>query len=75
MLNKRDMKFLDIPHTYYEDIPKRPFKVEEDIDQLEDRQLLVDGDEEGYLIQNFSETYVGPLFFEFIQRKKILVSS
>jgi len=68
-LRERDMKFLDIPHTYYEDIPNRPFKVEEDISLLEDRQLLVDGDEEGYLIQNFSQTYVGPLFFEFIQRK------
>lgn len=69
-LRQRDVKFLDIPHTYYEDIPKRNFTVTENIDELEDRQLLVDGDEEGYLIQNFTETYVGPLFFEFIQRKK-----
>jgi 4-hydroxyphenylpyruvate dioxygenase len=69
-LRDRGMKFLDIPKTYYEDIPNRPFKVEEDISVLEEKQLLVDGDEEGYLIQNFSETYVGPLFFEYIQRKK-----
>ncbi len=69
-LRARGVKFLDIPHTYYEDIPKRDFTVEEKIDDLEDRQLLVDGDPEGYLIQNFTETYVGPLFFEFIQRKK-----
>ncbi len=68
-LRARDMKFLEIPHTYYEDIPNRPFKVEENISTLEEVQLLVDGDEEGYLIQNFSQTYVGPLFFEFIQRK------
>ncbi|MAF79053.1 MAG: 4-hydroxyphenylpyruvate dioxygenase [Halobacteriovoraceae bacterium] len=68
-LRERGIKFLDIPSTYYEDIPKRPFQVTEDISVLEDRQLLVDGDEEGYLIQNFSETYVGPLFFEYIQRK------
>ncbi len=68
-LRERGIKFLDIPATYYEDIPKRPFKVTEDINVLENRQLLVDGDEEGYLIQNFSETYVGPLFFEYIQRK------
>ncbi|MDC1175045.1 4-hydroxyphenylpyruvate dioxygenase [Bacteriovoracaceae bacterium] len=68
-LRERGIKFLDIPHTYYEDIPKREFKVEEKLDDLEDRQLLVDGDPEGYLIQNFTETYVGPLFFEFIQRK------
>ncbi len=69
-LRERGVKFLDIPHTYYEDIPKRDFTVEEKLDDLEDRQLLVDGDPEGYLIQNFTETYVGPLFFEFIQRKK-----
>ncbi|AYF44954.1 MULTISPECIES: 4-hydroxyphenylpyruvate dioxygenase [Halobacteriovorax] len=68
-LRQRDIKFLDIPHTYYEDIPKRNFTVTEDLSELEDRQLLVDGDEEGYLIQNFTQTYVGPLFFEFIQRK------
>jgi 4-hydroxyphenylpyruvate dioxygenase len=68
-LRERGVKFLNIPHTYYEDIPNRPFKVTEDIDLLEKRQLLVDGDEEGYLIQNFSDTYIGPLFFEFIQRK------
>lgn len=68
-LRERGMNFLDIPTTYYEDIPNRPFKVEEDLEILESRQLLVDGDEEGYLIQNFSGTYVGPLFFEYIQRK------
>lgn len=68
-LQERDIKFLDIPHTYYEDIPNRNFSVEEDLNVLEKRQLLVDGDPEGYLIQNFTETYVGPLFFEFIQRK------
>lgn len=68
-LRERKIKFLDIPSTYYEAIPNRPFKVEEDLGVLEERQLLVDGDEEGYLIQNFSETYVGPLFFEYIQRK------
>lgn len=68
-LRERDIKFLDIPSTYYEAIPNRPFDVTEDLNVLEQRQLLVDGDEEGYLIQNFSETYVGPLFFEYIQRK------
>ncbi len=68
-LRERGIKFLDIPSTYYEAIPERPFTVTEDLKVLEERQLLVDGDEEGYLIQNFSETYVGPLFFEYIQRK------
>ncbi|MGZ3789606.1 MAG: 4-hydroxyphenylpyruvate dioxygenase [Bacteriovorax sp.] len=69
-LQERGIKFLDIPKTYYENIPNRPFKVEEDLSILEKRQLLVDGDNEGYLLQNFTEAYVGPLFFETIQRKK-----
>lgn len=69
-LRERGIKFLDIPATYYEAIPHRGFTVEEKVSDLEAAQLLVDGDEEGYLIQNFTETYVGPLFFEFIQRKQ-----
>lgn len=68
-LQERGIKFLAIPSTYYENIPKRPFKVSENLELLEKRQLLVDGDKDGYLLQNFTETYVGPLFFETIQRK------
>jgi len=68
-LRERGINFLKIPPTYYEDIPKRDFKVTEDLQTLEKRQLLVDGDPEGYLLQIFTDTYVGPLFFEFIQRK------
>ncbi|WP_164848423.1 4-hydroxyphenylpyruvate dioxygenase [Halobacteriovorax sp. HLS] len=69
-LIERGIQFLDIPHTYYEMIPERGINVEENIDELEKAKLLVDGDADGYLIQNFTQTYVGPLFFEFIQRKK-----
>ncbi|MDD4975323.1 MAG: 4-hydroxyphenylpyruvate dioxygenase [Bacteriovorax sp.] len=68
-LQERGIKFLNIPSTYYQNIPKRSFKVDEDLAVLEKRQLLVDGDAEGYLLQNFTEAYVGPLFFETIQRK------
>jgi 4-hydroxyphenylpyruvate dioxygenase len=68
-LQERGIKFLNIPSTYYENIPKRLFSVKEDLAVLEKRQLLVDGDNEGYLLQNFTEAYVGPLFFETIQRK------
>ena len=68
-LQSRGVKFLKIPSTYYENIPKRAFSVSENLETLEKRQLLVDGDSEGYLIQNFTEAYVGPLFFETIQRK------
>jgi 4-hydroxyphenylpyruvate dioxygenase len=68
-LRERDIRFLNVPSTYYEAIPNRPFKVTEDLKVLEKLNLLVDGDEEGYLLQIFSDTYIGPLFFEYIQRK------
>ncbi len=69
-LRHRDFKFLDVPDTYYEDIPNRPFTITEDIERLRENTILVDGDADGYLLQIFTDTYVGPLFFEFIQRKK-----
>ena len=72
-IQERGIKFLDIPHTYYEDISRREeeygFHVQEDIVVLEEKKLLVDGDDKGYLIQIFTKNYVGPLFYEFIQRK------
>lgn len=68
-LRERNVRFLNVPNTYYEDVPKRPFKVTEDLKVLEKLNILVDGDPEGYLLQIFSDTYIGPLFFEYIQRK------
>ncbi|HXH30551.1 MAG TPA: 4-hydroxyphenylpyruvate dioxygenase [Bacteriovoracaceae bacterium] len=68
-LRQREVRFLEVPKTYYEDIPKRPFKIEEQIPVLEKLKILVDGDPDGYLLQIFSETYIGPVFFEYIQRK------
>lgn len=69
-LHKRQMEFLQVPHTYYEDIPKRGIMVTEDIKEIQKEHILVDGEGEEYLLQIFSKTCVGPLFFEFIQRKK-----
>ncbi len=68
-LRERNIKFLDVPDTYYEDLPNRPFKITEDIPTLNNLRLLADGDAEGYLLQIFTETQIGPAFFEFIQRK------
>ncbi len=68
-LRERAVKFLSVPGTYYEDLPKRPFKITEELETLRALNLLADGDHEGYLLQIFSETYIGPLFFEYIQRK------
>lgn len=68
-LQHNGVQFLGVPHTYYEAVPKRLPNVQENLSELEQRQLLVDGDQEGYLLQNFSKTMIGPLFFEIIQRK------
>lgn len=71
-LKEREMRFLSVPETYYEDIAKRNFSVSEDIHELAKNKILVDGDPKGYLLQIFTDTYVGPSFFEIIQRKNHL---
>lgn len=69
-LQQRGIQFLAIPDTYYQNIPQRKLNHKEDLVQLAKRQLLIDGDESGYLLQNFTNTYIGPLFFETIERVK-----
>lgn len=68
-LRKADFKFLTVPHTYYEVVPTRVPGVTENLTELEDLGILLDGDNTGYLLQIFSEEIVGPFFFEYIQRK------
>ncbi|MCB0351020.1 MAG: 4-hydroxyphenylpyruvate dioxygenase, partial [Bdellovibrionales bacterium] len=63
------IEFLTVPDTYYEAVPTRMPNVTEDLDQLQELKILVDGDEEGYLLQIFSQTVIGPIFYEIIQRK------
>ena len=62
------------PDTYYEMLAERLPGHGEDVDALRRRGILLDGTTEGgepkLLLQIFSETVVGPIFFEFIQRKK-----
>lgn len=60
---------LDIDDDYYDDIWKKFPNVTEDRQQIQDNNLLVDGDSKGYLIQIFTKNVIGPIFFEFIQRK------
>lgn len=69
ILRERGIKFLAIPKTYYEDVPKRLTNFTEPINELEEKQILVDGDSKGYLLQVFTENQIGPMFFEIIQRK------
>ncbi len=68
-LRGKQFKFLSVPHTYYEAVPSRVPRVTENLGELEDLGILLDGDETGYLLQIFSEEILGPFFFEFIQRR------
>lgn len=68
-LRERGNAFLEVPNTYYEMIPGRVPNVTEDLKVLSEQQILVDGDQEGYLLQIFSKNLCGPIFFEVIQRK------
>lgn len=68
-LRKRGLKFLETPHSYYEGIPARVPNVSENLGELEELGILVDGDEKGYLLQIFTQNVVGPFFYEVIERK------
>lgn len=68
-LKENGVEFLTTPDTYYEAIPSRLPNVTEDIDTLKELQILVDGTQGGYLLQIFTQTVIGPIFFEIIQRK------
>jgi 4-hydroxyphenylpyruvate dioxygenase len=68
-LRKENFKFLTVPHTYYEAVPTRVPGVTENLQEMEELGILLDGDDSGYLLQIFSEEVVGPFFFEFIERK------
>ncbi|MDE3268763.1 MAG: 4-hydroxyphenylpyruvate dioxygenase [Pseudomonadota bacterium] len=54
---------------YYHDVFKRVPSVRENHKEIQKYNVLVDGDEDGYLLQIFSQALIGGLFFEFIQRE------
>lgn len=60
---------LDIDDDYYDEVYDRVPNVTEDKDRIKHHQVLVDGDETGYLLQIFTKNIIGPIFFELIQRK------
>jgi 4-hydroxyphenylpyruvate dioxygenase len=71
-LRGRKVKFLDTPDTYYELIDKRLPGHGERIDRLKKNRILIDGaptKDGGLLLQIFTKTVIGPIFFEIIQRK------
>ena len=68
-LQMSGVTLLNTSETYYELLPKRIPGMSEDIAQLQSRNILVDGKPGELLLQIFSENQLGPIFFEFIQRK------
>jgi 4-hydroxyphenylpyruvate dioxygenase len=69
-LRKQGVEFLTIPQEYYEEIPTRVGEIDEEIDDLRRLGILVDRDDEGYLLQIFTKP-VGDrptVFFEIIER-------
>ncbi|NAW66939.1 4-hydroxyphenylpyruvate dioxygenase [Photobacterium halotolerans] len=68
-LKKNGLAFMDTPDTYYEGVNKRIPGHQEDLAKLKDLKILIDGDETGILLQIFTDTVIGPVFFEIIQRK------
>jgi 4-hydroxyphenylpyruvate dioxygenase len=69
-LREQGVEFLTIPEEYYDDVPERIGEIDEEIDDLRRLGILVDRDDEGYLLQIFTKP-VGDrptVFFEIIER-------
>ncbi len=69
-LRARGVAFLRVPDTYYEDLPERVGPIEEDFGELQELGVLVDRDQDGYLLQIFTAPVQDrpTLFFEAIER-------
>lgn len=68
-LKKTSIQTLEIDDEYYATVFDRVPNVTEDKKRIRELNVLVDGDEEGYLLQIFTKNVVGPIFIEIIQRK------
>jgi 4-hydroxyphenylpyruvate dioxygenase len=70
-LRDRGVEFLRVPITYYDTVLDRVGKIDEDLEPLEELGILVDRDDEGYLLQIFTKPVEDrpTLFYEIIQRK------
>ncbi len=71
-LDRNVIDTLDIHDNYYEEVFNRVPGVTEDPKRIQDHQVLVDGDDKGYLLQIFTKNLFGPIFIELIQRKENL---
>ncbi len=70
-LRANDVSFLRVPKSYYDALPDRVGKINEDIAELAELGILVDRDDEGYMLQIFTKPVQDrpTLFFEIIQRE------
>ena len=70
-LRERGVEFLDVPASYYDDLQDRVGAIDEDIEVLKKYKILVDRDDEGYLLQLFTKPLMDrpTVFIEIIQRK------
>ena len=70
-LRKRGVDFLVIPDSYYETVLDRVGEIDEDLKPLQDLNILIDKDDEGYLLQIFTKPVEDrpTVFYEIIQRK------
>jgi 4-hydroxyphenylpyruvate dioxygenase len=70
-LRKNGVDFLYVPEVYYEDVLDRVGHIEEDLEELKRLNILIDRDDEGYLLQIFTKPVQDrpTVFFEIIQRK------
>ena len=70
-LQAQGVPFLTVPHTYYSELEGRVGKIDEPIGELEKLGILVDRDDEGYMLQIFTKPVEDrpTLFYEIIQRK------
>jgi 4-hydroxyphenylpyruvate dioxygenase len=70
-LRDRGVLFLDVPDAYYETLPERVGPIEEDFEAIRKHRILVDRDDQGYLLQLFTKPVEDrpTLFYEIIQRK------
>jgi len=70
-LKNQGVEFLRVPNTYYQDLTARVGKIDEPIEELAKHGILVDRDDEGYMLQLFTKPVEDrpTLFYEIIQRK------
>jgi len=70
-MKERGLQFLTVPQTYYQDLWQRVGPIREDVKEIERLNIMVDRDDEGYLLQIFTKPVEDrpTLFFEIIQRR------